>query len=246
MMAKGIIQENESIFKNVVVTILLIVILIFAGAFILVHRGMTWHDSLYESFHLITHIPDVNYHSFWITFLSIAGAFLGIYLIFIFISIVYSGGLHQEMKEDMKMKRINQLKNHVIICGANIVGSNIATRLDAHNKDFVVVGEDKEILKELSEKKNLVLEGNPLNEKVLKEAGIDRAGILLAVLKNSGDNILLTLIAKKLNPKIKVVARSSDYKYVEHLENIGADLVMMPEVLGAFKIADVAKDILEM
>ena len=63
-------------------------------------------------------------------------------------------------------------------------------------------------------------------------------------MEEEGSNLLLASMVKKLNPKAKVIAKTNHYQYVEHMEKIGADLVMMPEVLGAFKIADVVKDIL--
>jgi voltage-gated potassium channel len=243
---KGENYKEKKIFINVTLTLLIILVLIFITAITLYQRGLSFEDAFYQAFQLITHLPNYGYNSFWISILSLTGAFLGLYLIVTLISIIYGGALNVEIKEEKNMNKINKLKNHVIICGTNLVGSNIATRLDADNKDFVIIGDNKEIIKELKEKNNFVVDGNPLDEDMLKSCGIDKAALVLAVLESVGDNVLLTLTAKKINPKVKVIAKSNDYKYVEYLENIGADLVMMPEVLGAFKIADVAKDILEM
>jgi voltage-gated potassium channel len=233
-------------FNNVTITLILILSLILISGSLLFNSGMTATEAFYNAFRLVTHIPGIGYNSFLISLISIIGGILVVYLILTLLSITYGGSLNSELMEAKKMGAIKKMKNHVIICGANTVGENIAVRLDANNKDFIVVGTDVEVINTIKAKKNFTLLGNPLQEEVLKEAGIGSAMLLLAVLDSEGDNALLTVMAKKLNPKIKVVAKSNNYKYVTHLENIGADLVMMPEVLGAFKIADVAKDILEM
>ena len=120
----------------------------------------------------------------------------------------------------------------------------MSVKLDADNVAFVIVDDDLKGLNEPRDKDFLVVEGNPLDERVLKTARIDQASVLVAVLEQDGANMLLAALAKKLNPKLKVIAQTNYSKYIEHMEKIGADLVMMPQVLGAFKIADVVKDVM--
>ena len=232
-------------FQTVFWSIIILLVMIFFESLILSRAGVPIDEAVVNAFRIVTHFP-FSYGSFFLTLFSILGAFLGVYIIFTFLSILFNGALNSEVSEGKKMLKMKQLKNHVIICGTNLVSSNIAVRLDADNKPFVIVGTNKEYLQEAKEKKFLSVDANPLDEDVLIAAGVENAALVLSVLDTEGDNVLLTLMAKKLNPKLKVVAKSNHYRYAEHLEKVGADLVMMPEVLGAFKIADVAKDILEL
>ena len=227
------------------ITLILIIILVIITALLLFSKGYSPKLALYESFHIITHFPKFSFSSIIVSLLSVVGAFLGLYIIVTLVSILYGGGLRYELKEGRKMSKISKIKNHVIVCGANIVGNNVAVKLDAENVPFVIVDNDIQGLSEPRSKDYLVLEGNPLEEDVLKTARIDKAAVIVAVLNQEGGNFFLSSLAKKLNPNIKVIAKTDHSAYVEHLEKIGADLVMMPEILGAFKIADVVKEVIK-
>ncbi len=243
---KELEQKHYTTFKNVFITLLIILALVIITSVILIEKGYPVSFALVESFHIITHFPKYSYDSLAVSFLSIAGAFLGFYIIVTLMSIIYGGGLKYELMEGRKMSKINKLKNHVIICGANTVGNNVAVKLDAENIPFVIVDDNIRGLAEPRAKGFLVIEGSPLEEDDLLKARIKHADVLVAVLEQEGANMLLASLAKKLNPNLKVIAKTDHYQFVEHMEKIGADLVMMPDVLGAFKIADVVQDILEM
>jgi len=242
---KEIEQKHFYTFKSVFITLMAIIVLVIITAFILSSQGYPPSLALYRSFFIITHFPEYSYGSFWVSLFSVIGTFLGFYIIVTLLSILYGGGLRYELKEGRKMSKIGKIKNHVIVCGANIVGNNVAIKLDAENIPFVVVDDDLKGLVEPTHHDYLIVEGSPLDEDVLKAARIEQAAVLVAVLNEEGGNFLLTSMAKKLNPKLKVVAKTDNQHFVEHMEKNGADLVMMPEILGAFKIADVVNDILK-
>jgi voltage-gated potassium channel len=238
-------QKHYSTFKSVFITLMLIIVLVLITAFMLIKQGASPEYALYKSFFAVTHFPEFGFGSFWVSLFSVIGAFLGLYIIVTLLSILYGGGLRYELKEGRKMSKIAKIKDHVIVCGANIVGNNVAVKLDAENIQFVVVDDDLKGLAEPTRHDYLIIEGNPLDEDTLKAARIEHAAVLVAVLEEEGANFLLTSMAKKLNPKLKVVAKTDNQRFVEHMEKNGADMVMMPEVLGAYKIADVVNDILD-
>ncbi len=242
---KELEAKHYTTLKNVFITLVILLILIMVAAFILMSRGYSSKLALYEGFHLVTHFPKFSTGDMGLSILSIMGAFLGFFIIITLLSILYGGGLKYELKEGRKMNKINQIKNHVIICGANIVGINLAVKLDTDDVPFIVVDDNLKGLTEPRKKNMLVIEGNPLEESILNSARVTHAKVVVCAMEEEGSNLLLASIVKKLNPKAKVIAKTNHYQYVEHMEKIGADLVMMPEVLGAFKIADVVKDILE-
>jgi len=241
---KELDQKHYTTLKNVFITLIVLIGLVFIATMILISKGYSSQMALYRSFHIITHFPEFNEEGIWLSLLSLIGAFLGLFIIITLLSILYGGGLKYELKEGRKMSKINQIKNHVVICGASVVGQNLAVKLDSDSIPFVIVDNDLKALSVPRNKGFLVIEGNPLEESVLKSARVKHAAVVVAAMDTEGSNLLLASIAKKLNPKAKVIAKTNHFQYVEHMEKIGADLVMMPEVLGAFKIADVVKDIL--
>ena len=70
----------------------------------------------------------------------------------------------------------------IMIVGAGEVGFHIASRLTRENKDVVVVDNDPETLRRVSEKLDVqVLRGSGGSPPILEEAGIKETEILLAV-----------------------------------------------------------------
>ena len=242
---KEIEKTNSQTFKHVFITMILLFGFIIISALILVQQGYSFHEALQEGFHLVAHFPKAPIQNVAISLLSILGGILVLFIIVTLISIIYEGGLRYEVKEGQKMKKISKIKNHVIICGANIVGNNVSIKLDAMNIPFIIVDDDVKGLSEPRSKDYIVVEGNPLDEDTLSAAAIKKAAMLVAVQENDGANFLLASLAKKLNPEIRVIAKTDHPQFVEHMEKIGADLVMMPEILGAFKIADVVSEVLK-
>ncbi len=144
-----------------------------------------------------------------------------------------SSFLEKTMKE-IKMKRT---KDHVIICGAGRVGSNIAKELAEAGEKFVLIEKDERCAEKMKRRGCIAVQGDCLDEATLKEAGIEKAKRLAAVIGATEKNLYLTLLAKELNPDIEVFARANDEKIAKKLKTVGADHVVMPEVAGAKTIA---------
>jgi len=134
--------------------------------------------------------------------------------------------------------KIGRMKNHVIICGAGRVGSNIAKRLAEGKKKFLIIEQNEKRGKQMRNKGYIVMIGDCMDENALKEARVETASAVAAVVGATERNVYLTLTAKELNPKIKVHARANDEKIAKKLRVVGADHIVMPEVVGAKAIAD--------
>jgi trk system potassium uptake protein TrkA len=122
----------------------------------------------------------------------------------------------------------------IIVIGAGEVGYHLAVRLSNENHDVVVVERDAELGHRVQAQLDvLVVEGNGASLSVLERAGIDRAGMLLAVTNLDEVNLIACLIAAQFDVGLKV-ARVSNPDYYERrgvLEErkFGADLLINPE-----------------
>jgi voltage-gated potassium channel len=74
--------------------------------------------------------------------------------------------------------------------------------------------------------------GRTVRQSVLQQAGIDRARGLCVVIDNDADNLYITVTAKALNPKLKVITRAGQERYAEAMRTSGADAVVIPEFAG--------------
>ena len=71
---------------------------------------------------------------------------------------------------------------HIVVVGAGEVGLHVAERLAKENHDVVVVDVSAERLDYVQSHLDVAtVEGSGASPSVLREAGIDRAGLLLAV-----------------------------------------------------------------
>lgn len=75
--------------------------------------------------------------------------------------------------------------------------------------------------------------GNTEDEATLREAHIEEADIFIVALNDDDLNIFTTLIARDLNPRIRILARANEPESVAKLYRAGADYVaLLPSIGG--------------
>ncbi|MGZ4053718.1 MAG: potassium channel family protein [Bacteroidia bacterium] len=147
-----------------------------------------------------------------------------------------------EFKDYFKNKKvtaaIDQLTEHVIVCGFGRNGKQAAHVLKKHNTRFVVVEQKKEIVASINHRySDLVLEGDATQDEVLLKAGILKAKALITTLPIDADNLFIVLTARTLNPKLTIISRASEDNTDKKLKLAGADNVIMPDKLGGAHMA---------
>lgn len=135
-------------------------------------------------------------------------------------------------------KRISRLKDHYIVCGVGETAETIVKELILTRKKFILIEPLKErIDKLLSSFDNIIyIHGDPTEDDVLLAARIDKAkGILLSLLTDE-ENLFVTLTARHLNPKIRIVAKAIDEKTHNKIKKAGADAVVSPADIGGMRL----------
>jgi len=133
-------------------------------------------------------------------------------------------------------KKIENLKNHYIVCGYGRMGGIICKEMIQYNAPFVVIEGSSEIATGI-DTDILSIKGDATRDRVLKEAGIERARGLISVLSSDADNLYVVLSARGLNPGLSIVARASDEGAERKLLRAGADNVVSPYYIGGLRIA---------
>ena len=161
----------------------------------------------------------------------------------------FSDGEFIKLYKQIKMETsIQQLQQHVIICGFGRNGKESAQVLHNNNIPFVVIEEKNERETDLEFKVNYFIKGNATKDDVLLEAGIENARALIASLPVDADNLFVVLTARQLNPRLKIISRASDDSSVKKLKIAGADNVIMPDKIGGAHMATLVMlpDVVEM
>ncbi len=154
--------------------------------------------------------------------------------------------LEGEFRKLISRKRmdmaISKLKDHVIICGLGRTGFAAAKELYREKIPFVAVEKDESSIKRAVDvfKELRYIAGDATEDQNLQRAGISRARTIIITTPSDADTLFITVSAKNLNPKIRVVARVSDERNVQKLKAAGADEVISPNIIGGIRMASVA------
>lgn len=161
----------------------------------------------------------------------------------------FSDGEFTKLYKQIKMeKSIQQLQQHVIICGFGRNGKESAHILHNNKIPFVVLEEKNEKENDLDFDVSYFMKGDATKDEVLLEAGIKNARALITTLPVDADNLFVVLTAKQLNPNIKIISRASQNSSVKKLKIAGADNVIMPDKIGGAHMATLVMlpDVVEM
>ena len=97
---------------------------------------------------------------------------------------------------------------HVIVIGCGKVGSKFAKVLSEEGHDVVIVDNDNNNFKALGHNFNgITVTGVPIDQDVLKHAGIEAADAVAAVTPDDNVNIMVCQVAKEIFKVPRVIAR---------------------------------------
>ena len=129
----------------------------------------------------------------------------------------------------------------IIVIGAGKVGYTLAEHLTQEEHDVTVIDKDDAVIERCSGSLDVIcLKGNGANAKILLEAGVDKANIVIASTESDETNMLACLIAKRLGAGY-TIARIRDPEFNESqtlLQNeLGIDVAINPERATALEIS---------
>ncbi|MGB8331597.1 MAG: potassium channel family protein, partial [Polyangiales bacterium] len=167
--------------------------------------------------------------------LIVLGSGTLLYFISSLTALIVEGDLQGILRRRSMDRAIEKLSNHVIVCGIGTTGRHIATELRAVGIPFVVIESNRERLDELNEEFHdllLFVNGDATDDHVLELAGIARARGVISALNDDKANLFVTISARALNPKARIVAKSIEPSTEAKLRRAGADSVVAPNYIG--------------
>lgn len=134
-------------------------------------------------------------------------------------------------------RKMRQMRDHFIVCGAGRVGSHLIRSLRTTNGNFLVVENDSAKVEALMDLGITVLARDATLEETLREAGVEHARGLASCLPDDADNVYVVLIARDLNPTLHIVARAAEEQAESKLLRAGANRVVAPTIIGGHRMA---------
>ncbi len=104
----------------------------------------------------------------------------------------------------------------VVVVGAGQIGFHLVKNLQLEGISVSVIERDPVILRMLSRVEGIkIIDGNGQSIDELKKAGIESCNLFFASLPEDSQNILISFLAKKINPNITTVARIRNKNLLE-------------------------------
>ncbi len=224
--------------RRIKLTFLLVAIVVLIGTVGYRIGGLGWRDALYQTLVTITTVgySDITPATPRMRAFTIIMVALGPLLLAIMVSVI-TGSLIEEQFQGVFGRtrvegRVKKLENHIVLCGFGRFGRTIADNLRRKKTPFVILEMNPEKVAAGVRDDFLCLQGDATEEEQLTRAGIERATGLLTTLDNDAANLYVTLSAKQMNPKVKVVALALNERATSKLRAAGADEVVSPYQLG--------------
>lgn len=214
--------------------------MIVAGTLGYVALGFPVLDALYQTVTTVSTVgfrevkPLTGIGQLFTIALILVGVGTVLYTLGVLIEALIEGELLDLFERRRMERKVDHMRDHVIVCGWGRVGKAIARYVGAAAGEVVIVERNEERL----EGTNVpFVMGDATDDAVLQAAGIHRARALVAALDTDADNLYVTLSAKTLNPGIFVVSRARAAASEEKILRGGADRVVNPQDIGGARMA---------
>lgn len=143
--------------------------------------------------------------------------------------------------EDMD-KKLETLKNHVILIGAHRMGDSILNALEEEGEEVVVVDFDPDVVEELKKRGILSVFGDISDLDIQERVHLNKAKLVVSTVPDIEDNMILIKSLNHDKSRAKVVLMAQDPDDAKDLYKKGADYVIFPHLVGGRHLAKLVKD----
>lgn len=137
---------------------------------------------------------------------------------------VFGGG----WKEKRRRKMIDELRDHIIVCGYGRVGRKATEEFRQSGVPYVILDHSDDAIAAAQQNDELFIQGDGASEDDLTRAGVERARGMIVAADDDADNLYITLSAKARRRDLTVIARASSEDAERKLRLAGADRVVTP------------------
>jgi CPA2 family monovalent cation:H+ antiporter-2 len=130
----------------------------------------------------------------------------------------------------------DHLKDHLIIIGFGVNGRNVAKAAKVSGIPYVIIEMNPETVRDEKAKGEPIYYGDAVQEAVLEHAGIKDARVVVIAISDPAATRRIAAIARRLNPKVYIIARTRFVQEVEPLYELGANEVIPEEFETSIEI----------
>lgn len=169
--------------------------------------------------------------------LIVIGVIIASYAISSTVELITSQEFLEKIRNRRRRRELESISHHCIICGYGRLGRNITQELRTRNWPVIVIDVDDDVVQTCDQLGIPAVLGNAADERVLREAGIDRAQSLVAAARSDAENVFIVLTATSINPNLQIISRCNSEPSIPKLEKAGASTVISPYATAGRRIA---------
>jgi len=129
-----------------------------------------------------------------------------------------------------------QVKNHVIIAGYGLNGRNLAAALRSINAPYLIVELNAQTVRKARAEGEPAFYGDATRDEILHALGIDRARLFVIAISDPAATRRMVRVARELNPKLYIIARTRYVIEIPELTRLGANVVIPEEFETSIEI----------
>ena len=138
-----------------------------------------------------------------------------------------------ELKEDRIIEQMNKSKSFMIICGYGQMTKMFFRQKRTYSDNYVIMDSDASRVEAAKKDGYVAIHEDASSFKTLSKFDAQYCDITILCLTSSDvENIYITLNAKSISKRIKVIARVNDPDTVEKFKYAGADEVVLPNLVA--------------
>jgi len=206
-------------------------------------EGFSLLDSIYLATETVTTVgygdlsPKTTGGRVFAIFFMLIGGGTVLYALTSLVQTLFQAELMEMLDSRRKIKEMEKLHDHYIVCGAGRVGKRIIRSLQKQKIPFVVIEREERKAAPVADSGEYVIIGDATLEDTLKRAGVHRAKGLASCLADDAANVYVVLTARGMNGQMHIVARAVEEEAEPKLIRAGANRVVAPTIIGSQSMA---------
>jgi len=202
-------------------------------------QDFSWMDALYMTVITITTVGFGEVHPLTVEgkiltiFLILASIITYAYILSVVTEFIVGENIFQKIFHRRMKKQIQKLNDHIILVGYGRTGREIVEKLKHYDRPIVVIDkEEPSDDKTFDFKKLFFMQGDATDDRVLLDAGVEKAHTLLSSIGKDVENLFIVLSGRQKNPRLRIITRATDQNAAQKMQLAGANRVILPEKIG--------------